>query len=272
LANTGNEMDITLSALFRQVIELPTISSILLHIEGLRDVETFIEAATRARELGKPVAAVKVGGSAVGAAAAKAHTNSDVGDAAAYQALFTDLGIHRVDSMESLVDAGLAFQYKTDVRGPRATIVSISGGTGVLMADVCEAEGLGVPMLSAQLRERLDAVLPPFASTRNPVDVTGAVLDDLESFSTVLRECVDDPDTDLLMVAIGNVSTGEELLTEAILKAAARDAKPIFVTWVGGSGTPAKRLGEAEIPTFSDPSRAVRAAAMAARSSLSRPA
>lgn len=268
LATTGNEMDLTLSEVFLAAVELDEINTFLLHIEGLRDRDSFVRAAIRARELGKTVAVVKVGSSAVGAEAAMAHTASDVGDADTYRALFAELGVHQVKSMDDMIDVGLAGQNRQTFGGTRAAIISISGGTGVLMADVCAEEGLTNPELSPLIRKNLDAVLPPFASTRNPVDVTGAVLDDLDSFSTVLTECAEDPDTDMLMIAIGNVSTGEDMLTDAIIATATRYPKPVFVTWVGGSGVPAQRLSENGIPTFGDPSRAVRAAAVAARSSL----
>jgi acyl-CoA synthetase (NDP forming) len=265
-ANTGNEMDLTLSELLEGVVELPTINSVLMHVEGLRDVERFALAAERARALAKPLAVVKVGTSAVGAMAARAHTNSDVGDDSIYERLFRDLGILRLHSMEELADAGQAFQAPIQATGNRATIVSISGGTGVLMADVATAEGLQVPELSPDVRARLAAVLPAFASTRNPVDVTGGIFDDLARFQTVLTDCMDDPGSDVLLVALGNASASETILTDAVLTAAARGPKPMYVAWVGGSGVGARRLAAAGIPTFTDPNRAVRAAALSVQS------
>ena len=267
LATTGNEMDLTVSEVLGGVLELPTIKSVLLHIEGIRDLETFRESAERARQLGKPLAVIKVGTSEVGALAARAHTNADVGSNAAYDELFNEFGIHRVESMSELADAGLVFQAESQTDGRRVVIVSVSGGTGVLMADVASAEGLEVPELPSDVRKNLAAALPAFASTRNPVDVTGGVFDDLSSFETVLRECVLDTTTDLVLVAVGNAAATERLLTKSIISAAAKGSKPVYVAWVGGSGEPARLLIEAGIPTFDDPNRAVQAAALAIRRS-----
>lgn len=267
LATTGNEVDLTISELLREVVELPSINSVLLHVEGLRDIERFEEAARRARELRKPIAVIKVGTSQVGALAARAHTNADVGNDLEYDDLFASLGVHRVRSMEELSDAGQAFQSASPVPGRRVCIVSISGGTGVLMADAAIEAGLEVPELPSDVRRRLDAVLPPFASTRNPVDVTGGVFDDLTSFELVLAECMADTTTDLLLVTVGNSAAVEMSLTKSMLRAAEQGGKPMYVAWVGGSGLPAEQLREAGIPTFGDPNRAVRAAALAIRHS-----
>jgi len=122
-----------------------------------------------------------------------------------------------------------------------------------------------VPELPPDVRGRLDALLQPFASSRNPVDVTGAVFDDLTTFEQVVKECVTDESTDLVLVAVGNATATEHLITEAILTGAQASTKPIYVAWVGGSGAPARRLVHAGVPTFDDPTRAVRAAAFGVR-------
>ena len=56
-------------------------------------------------------------------------------------------------------------------------MVTVSGGVGVLMADDANGRGLEVaPMPEAAQRRMLELV--PFAAARNPIDVTGQVLND----------------------------------------------------------------------------------------------
>jgi acyl-CoA synthetase (NDP forming) len=55
---------------------------------------------TRARANGKPVIAMKVGGSAVDAAAAASHTASLAGSDAIYDAAFRQLGVERAVTPE----------------------------------------------------------------------------------------------------------------------------------------------------------------------------
>lgn len=260
VANTGNEADLTVGEVLAEVIELPEVGLALTHIEGIRDMDAFVRAARRAQELDKPLVAVKVGRTQVGAEAARAHTGSIVGDDTSYTALFERYGVVRAESMAELVDAGRVFADGRRAAGNRASIVSISGGTGVLMADACIGAGLEVPELAPELRASLGALLPGYASTRNPVDLTGSALDNLSTFGGALDLCVDDDGTDLLLVSIGNASSSEDAICDAILSVHARSAKPVVVTWAGGSGEPAKRLAAAGVPVFDDPIRAIRAA------------
>ncbi|HYZ40788.1 MAG TPA: hypothetical protein VE687_09195 [Stellaceae bacterium] len=69
--------------------------------------DRFVAAVTRARINGKPVIAMKVGGSTVGAAAAASHTASLAGSDAIYDAAFRQLGIERAVSPEDLVEIAL---------------------------------------------------------------------------------------------------------------------------------------------------------------------
>ena len=262
MATTGNEADLTLAEILEAAIELPWIDSALLHVEGIRDPARFESALRRARELGKPIAVVKVGTTAVGARAAKAHTNSDVGDDGAFQQLFDTYGVVRVPTIEQLADAGRVFQTKRTVGSRRVTIVSISGGTGVLMADAAVSEGLEVPELTTDVQSKLAVHLPAFASTRNPVDVTGAILDRIDLFEQVLDICLQDEATDLVLVAVGNAAATQTLICRSILAAAAKSQKPVYVAWVGGDGAAVQRLNAAGVPAFNDPSRVVRAAAL----------
>ncbi|MFC9836370.1 acetate--CoA ligase family protein [Rhodococcus sp. NPDC127530] len=259
VANTGNEADLTVGEVLAEVIELPEVHLALTHIEGIRDMPSFERAARRARELDKPLVAVKVGRTQVGAEAARAHTGSIVGDDAYYSEVFARHGVVRAESMAELVDAGRVFADGRRTAGNRAAIVSISGGTGVLMADACIAMGMDVPELDGVIRDGLGELLPAYASTRNPVDLTGSALDNLSTFGGALDLCVDDEATDIVFVSIGNASSSEAAICDAILAVHARSDKPLIVTWAGGSGLPAKRLAADGVPVFDDPIRAIRA-------------
>lgn len=61
-------------------------------------------------------------------------------------------------------------------------IFSISGGVGIMMADRAEELGFRLPPLPVAAAQRLKQTVP-FASTMNPIDVTGQV--DSERVSSV---------------------------------------------------------------------------------------
>jgi hypothetical protein len=47
------------------------------------------------------------------------------------------------------------------------------GGWGVVTADLCQSHGLEVPALDPSIIKALDALLPPYWSRANPVDLVG---------------------------------------------------------------------------------------------------
>jgi acyl-CoA synthetase (NDP forming) len=49
--------------------------------------------------------------------------------------------------------------------------MTIGGGWGVVMADLCEKHGLKVPQLSPELIAKIDGILPPYWSRSNPIDL-----------------------------------------------------------------------------------------------------
>ena len=77
------------------------------------------------------------------------------------------------DPTEMIETAGafLAFGSRLPA-GKRVGICTSSGGGGAWAADACVAAGLDGPMLDAETRALLDARLPAYGTSQNPVDVT----------------------------------------------------------------------------------------------------
>jgi acyl-CoA synthetase (NDP forming) len=87
-------------------------------------------------------------------------TASLAGADAVYDAAFRQSGIIRVDvrrGMEGMLDVARMFVNGRRANGPRLTVVTMSGGAGVLIADVATEEGLELPEWSGQWRERMQA-------------------------------------------------------------------------------------------------------------------
>src|SRR5207237_1789287 len=101
------------------------------------------------------------------------HRGQRACDDAAYSALFDRYGIVRVDDAEEMLDIALALSHCPKPAGNRAAIVSYSGGNAVWMADACDAHGIDIPPLGDAARAALEELLPTFAATSNPVDISG---------------------------------------------------------------------------------------------------
>ena len=80
----------------------PETRAIACYMEAIQDGERFAAAVKRARENGKPVIAMKVGGSEIGAAAAASHPASLAGRDAVYDAALRQLGVERAKTPDNL--------------------------------------------------------------------------------------------------------------------------------------------------------------------------
>mgnify|MGYP001211809052 CR=1 FL=1 len=137
--------------------------------------------------------------------------------------------------------------------------MTLSGGAGALAADVATDVGLVVEPWDDATRQRVAGRLPYFASTANPIDVTGAMINDTAILDHTLQVACESAETDVVLVVLGNADKAAQDLIEAVTRWYSRTDKPFFVTWTGGTGKPRADLLAASVPTYSEPMRAVRA-------------
>ena len=157
------------------------VTAIGLHIEGLNDVEAFDRAAGRARELRKPIIAIKAGRSEAGAALTLSHTASLAGPDALCDAFFARLGIARAHDLSVFLETLKLFHVYGPLKGRRLSSMSCSGGEASLMADLAHAHGPTTPDLPGSAREALAAALGPKVAIGNPLDYHTYVWGDFKS-------------------------------------------------------------------------------------------
>jgi acyl-CoA synthetase (NDP forming) len=200
LVSMGNESMVSLTDVMRYLIDDDSTRVIALFIESLRRPDEFLALARAALVKGKPVVAIKVGRSQAGARVAKAHTGSLVGDDAVVDAVFRQNGVIRVGSLEDLIITAGLLAASGPLPGSRFGFVTASGGASEIIADRAQDEGIEIPEFSAQTLDRLRQVLPPFAATQNPVDVTGYILVNRDLQRSALAAVHDDPSLDVLVL------------------------------------------------------------------------
>jgi len=259
--STGNEADLSLPELIEGLVKEGSTRCVLAYVEGVRDGQAFEKALAAARSAHVPVGLMKVGRSERGAAAAASHTGALAGSDEVLDGVLSRYGAQRAHDVEQLLDLGTIFASGKRANGPRVSIVTLSGGAGVLMTDAAEDFNLDVFPWDAKWRERMGEILPDFASLTNPIDTTGAIASDPTLLTRALQVCVDNPETDVAVVLLGNLEASEDALCHEIQEVAKSTDKPVVVAWVGGSGRPQLILGDAGVPTFADPVRAMRAVA-----------
>jgi acyl-CoA synthetase (NDP forming) len=201
-------------------------------VESVPDGPAFVAALAAMRAAGKPVVALKTGRSAVGGAAVRSHTGALAGDARVVDAVLAEGGAVRVGTLTELMDAAVALDRQPRPAGGRVGIVSTSGGGCAVAADLCAALGLSVPALAPATRATLDALLPAFAATQNPVDVTAQILVDPSLLERTLDALLADPGIDTVAVILTTVPDPQaRILADGIVARTRAASKPVVVAW-----------------------------------------
>ncbi|MES0362213.1 MAG: CoA-binding protein, partial [Anaerolineales bacterium] len=105
MVSLGNRLKFDLHDAIRIFAEQENVTALGLFVETMPDPNAFQEAVNVARELGKPIVAMKVGRSEAAQKMVVSHTASLAGSDVLVSALFERLGVARVDSLEALIEA-----------------------------------------------------------------------------------------------------------------------------------------------------------------------
>ncbi len=255
----GSMLDVDFGDMIDYLGNDNSVKSILLYIENLTNFRKFMSAARSVSRV-KPIIVLKAGRSKAGAKAAASHTGAMVGEDAVYDAAFKRAGIVRVDTIEELFDCAELMAKQPRPHGPRLGIITNGGGPGVMAADYLASLGHEPAVLDAEIVSKLDAVLPPYWSRNNPIDILGDA--SAERFRQVLDICLDERTFDGVLVILAPQAMTEPMTVAKALVAAMHGHQyPIFASWMGGKsvGQAVEFLNESAIPTFDTPERAVRA-------------
>jgi acetate---CoA ligase (ADP-forming) len=233
---------------------------ILLYVESFGNPRRFARVARRVARH-KPIIAVKGGRSSAGARAAGSHTGALLqASDTAVDALFTQAGVMRTDTLGELFDVASLLSTCSPPRGPRTAIVTNGGGLGILCADACQAAGLDVAATPEAIRRELAGLLPGAAATGNPVDVLAAATPG-QFAQAIDRLATSDAYDAVIAIYVPPLVTDSEAIAAAIRDAA--DAAPIPVVAVFAMpDVPAVARG---LASFRFPEDAARALGRAAR-------
>jgi acyl-CoA synthetase (NDP forming) len=192
-------------------------------------------------------------------------------------ALLAAEGAIPVASHRELLDTALflASLARTGLPGGRrVAILTGGGGGGVIAADLCGAAGLDVPPLSAATRAALAPLVPPIASTGNPVDLTPEAFTEktYDRFPRILDIVAADPGVDALFLPTTfNAPRGDAVAAQVLAAFHARSPKPVLI----GAGTPPEMLpvfAAAGVAPIADPAGAAATLAkLALRAALPAP-
>jgi acyl-CoA synthetase (NDP forming) len=262
---TGNEVDVDVADCIGWMAGDPGTRVIVCVLEGLRDVGRFRAALRLAHEARKPVVVLRMGSSEVGRIAAQAHTGAPAIDDAEFDAMLREAAAVAVDSLEALLDvayvadhaAARGYPARRAARG-RLGVVSLSGGAGVLMADVAARVGLSMPELPEDAQRAIvDRV--PFAAARNPIDATAQANVVPGVFETCLDQALGRGDFDSLVVFLSGVPYSRDLgrmYLDVVRRMRKRHPEPLMVLSAIGPAAYRRGVERAGCLYMEDPTRA----------------
>jgi acetyltransferase len=259
----GNKTDVNETDLLRYLKDDPDTDVILMYLEDITNGREFLETAREITwEAHKPMLAIKSGRSAEGARAAASHTGSLAGSDSAYDALFYQSGILRVEGVDELFNRAIAFAKQPIPKGNRIAIVTNAGGPGIMATDAAVRHNLKIATFSENTKQKLKKVLPPTANIRNPVDVIGDATH--KRYEAAIRYVLKDDGVDGAIVILSPQAMTDILETAEIVPHVAKDIdKPVLCSFMGivDVSEGVRYLEKHNIPNYAFPEAAVRSMA-----------
>src|SRR5207253_7389630 len=124
---TAYEIGLAMADYIRFLADDPDIRVIACFIESIKHAGEFRSACERARDAGKAVVAVKIGGSEESRKAALAHTGALAGALECFDAVAEAVGVVRVDTLDEVVETVEYFTHAAPPKGPRLGGLTFSG-------------------------------------------------------------------------------------------------------------------------------------------------
>ncbi len=230
----GNKVDLNEIDILQMLANHKQTKVIVMYLEDLGNGHEFLKICkqiTRLNSIKKPVLVLKSGRSPEGAKAAMSHTGALMGSDEIYDALLKQSGAIRVDTMEELFDYATAFSKQPLPTKGDLVIVSNAGGPAIISTDACSK--LGIKMANIEnIRPKINAVIPPWGSSRNPVDIVGDA--DFNRFDNVLNEVLAHPNVgSTIVMCTPSATLDYNKLAEIIVKVSKIYNKTILASLMG---------------------------------------
>ncbi len=258
LLSLGNEMDVTETDMIAYLADDPHTKAIAAYVESIRDGARFLEVASSVTHK-KPIILLKAGKSESGARAVSSHTGSLAGSQTAYSTAFKQAGVIEVDSLRSLLQTAMAFDFQPLPQNERAVIFTNAGGPAALLSDSLDAHGLSLEQLDEPIQQELKKKLNPSAQTMNPIDMLGGATEDEYGYAIATIQNRSNTGS-LLPVLVPQALVNPMAVAEAICRETVGKDKTTLVSLVGKQSIQEakKILHKEHIPVFDYPEDAGR--------------
>ena len=256
--SVGNHADVSVLDLLEYWEQDKSTDVILLYLETIVEPRRFRQIAGRVGRR-KPIIVLKGGRTSAGQSAACSHTAALATNETAVDALFTQCGVIRANTLDEFLALATGLSAQPMPHGRRVGILTNSGGPGVLCADSCVAEGLNLPQLSDPTQSALASFLPPTAALSNPVDVIGFATEDQHARAVETMLTADALDTFIIVHVSVRPEDNPPVAAGIVrgIRAARRMSgkqKPVYICWMAEGDLDRTFTMDGEtIPTYPHP-------------------
>ena len=179
----GNQAQVDIAAIMDAMLNDPRVTAIGLHIEGINDLQAFDAAARHALAKRVPIVAIKSGRTEAAAKIAMSHTSSLTGADQLFDALFTRLGIARVNTVPEFLETLKLLSLNGPLPTKRIASMSCSGGEAGMMADLIANTSLEFASLTVPQTQAIQATLNDYVDVSNPLDYHTFIWGEVEAMT-----------------------------------------------------------------------------------------
>jgi len=232
VVSMGNKADMTEIDVLKMLADHEQTKVIVMYLEDMGDGQEFLKVCKQiTKNNKKPILVLKSGRSPEGAKAAMSHTGALMGSDEIYDAVIKQSGAIRVDTMEELFDYATAFSKQPLPTEGNLVIVSNAGGPAIISTDSCSKLGIKMAKIE-EIRPKIDAVIPPWGSSRNPVDIVGDA--DFNRFENVLNEVLAHKNVgSVISMCTPSATLDYDKLAEVIVKMSKKYKKTMLASLMG---------------------------------------
>ncbi|MFH0896862.1 MAG: CoA-binding protein [Candidatus Bathyarchaeota archaeon] len=254
----GNKIDVDEIELLKYLENDLSTRCISIYLESIKNGEEFIKVAKRVSQK-KPIVVFKAGKTDKGNDAVASHTGALAGSSAIYSAAFKQSGVIEANTFEDILDFSKALANQPVMKNKKIAIVTDGGGFGIVATDTAINLGLELPSLSDSSVKALKNFLPKYASTKNPIDLTGDATSERyeKAMEIVLK---DNNISGVVCITLMQIPTMSEDIVD-VLRECKVFGKPITVCSAGSHYVSEinRKLEGFGIPVYPSPERAVKA-------------
>lgn len=256
--STGSMIDVDWSELLYYLGDDHRTQSIVLYIESVRNVQSFLSAA-REVALIKPIIAIKAGSTEAAAKASAKYRGILPSNNEVFNAALDRCGVLRVSSIAELFYMSEILAKQPHPKGPRLMIFTNAGGPALMATDALINGSGRLAELSDKTISELNQILPPQWSHTNPINIPGNTPANL--YAEACAIAIKDTGCDGLLAILAPQNALDATQTAEQIKLHIKaNNKPMLASWMGGAsvidGT--QILTQANIPTFPYPDTVAR--------------